>query len=619
MWTPSDGSRGGGAAIRPQSSRPTAVGAVGGGGGGPSFADPVVVFDRQQGAPNPGGQPTSSGPGGGGLSNIHHLDVGPASAKANVLALPADLTLDMEPRRGSGFTGHQAVHQSVPPAPVRPLSSGPLAYSPANNNSSNNSVPAVAAAPAPSGIAAMWGDQGAQAAPGPKAGGQGTVPVAPGSSWSSAAFPSQIVVPPIATSGSGISQGGGVREGGVGVVVTPTQSTGGMFAVGPFGSFGGANWSPQPFLPSNKAPDWSVPAGLVTGINTPGQQQQQQQALGGLAMSAAAAAAFAAPGGVRADTPGSGAGYASLQGPALPNFAGASVPNFANGPSGQPARPMHPKSSSGGPFGLTSQQQQQQQVHYNHHPQQHAGGAPKGGGPIHTPQQRVIPASAAVANLPDDIFDSKPPPGPPAQKPAQPSVAKGPPGGGPPVAGERPSAGGGRGRSGGRGRGGGRGGSLTPSAPVGEEDASQGRSGGVAQQRPESSGGGSNSREGPGPGRGFAGRNGRGAGRSLVHSAATSVPAGGAVTQPPTAQVPSQQQTADVGQSPALAYEAGGRGGGRSGGRVGGRGSGGGGRGGRGGNEGGGRGGGKQSAAKAASPAPARGEVPPAASSTEAA
>ena len=568
-------SRGGG---RPQSARP------GGGrlqdpplppapGSGPSLADPVVVFDRQQAPGHAASVPSS-------LSSLQQLagENGPAG-KSSVLALPVDLTLDMEPRRGGG--GGFTVLPG-PPASVRPLAAGPFAYSPAN------SVPvASAVAVPPSGIAAMWADQGASAAS--KVMGSTAVgAVTPGSSWGSAAFPAANAAAVSTAGGSGAREGPQLQSGtphtmfatgpfsGFGAAPPPPRGTFESQAAGPFGGLtSGANWSPhavpgaQPFLPSNKPPDWSVP-GLAVGISPSG----PQPALGGLTMNAAAAAAFAAasPGrGEASSASGAGATFGHLQNSALPNFATA---------PGQPPRPMHHGKAAGGPFGLTPQQQHQQQQQHVQQQQHQIVGVKGANG------HRVTPVAEALAILPDDIYDSKPPPGPSAQsaKPPPLSVAKGPPGA--PSA-DRPALGAsGRGRGGGRGKGGGRG------VPGDDGALRLEATGGVSREAP------------PGPGRGFAGRNGRGAGRSSVPVQAPSQGQGLSPPHQPTAPPPVAQGSPSL--QPPQPYDApvqpngvpdGGRG-------VGGRG----GRGGRGGGRGGGgRGAGKPTGTKAPI---TRGEAP---------
>ncbi|GAX74645.1 hypothetical protein CEUSTIGMA_g2093.t1 [Chlamydomonas eustigma] len=516
------------------------------GSSGPSLADPVVVFDRHQPGSRAGRQgpaasqaspatevpgaplvaasqasPATEVPGAplvaaGGVQQQQQVQPGPPLDNS-VLALPADLSLDVvpvQPRLGSNLKAFAAPALPSGDQPNR-LVGGPFGF---GAGALASPVPPRAT---PTGLAAMWNDpiKGGAAGPagvqGRGAAGQGVpgmrVPGPVAASWAGA--PGHH--PATAAAAATFAQPGsqilfGSSFGGSFSGPAPPQRPYPSGAPGVATSAGGAitassgnnTWmvqpaaGQQPFLPSNKPPDWSTGSGAsLVGMTAPSTTPQPLSGLG-----------------IPVPTfPPTGEPLSN--GPAIPNGVARAFANPMAGPSAFPVMPGGFSAAPGGQQPSNRNQMGSQAV-----PPQPGRPSPQGHHPHLKAQQhqRVNPntpaaaTNAALANLPDDIFDSKPAAKPASSRPnsrsSQPpaAAAQAPPH----VAANGAVSGNGERNAGGRGRGGrGRGGKGASDVEKGNESVP---------------------REAGGTGRGFSGRNGRGAGRSTTAAAAVAAAAAAA-------------------------------------------------------------------------------------------
>lgn len=416
----------------------------------------------------------------------------------SIIALPADLTLDVAPsllkhpqnqhQQASSFRPSAAPPVSAPSAASiqgRPIG-GPFAFGPATSGA----MPGAGGAAPPPGIAAMW--------EGSKVGAQGQTPAAPPTMAWPSVFPASAAQVTAAANGPASSQGAQLMFSTHFGFNAPPPPQRFVSQQAPFGGLAtNANWQTQqqgqqPFLPSNKPPDWSI-----------GPQSPTLGALGGLGMPGTSFAVGTSEGqqlvaGAAASNGNMVSGYGAALGPPPAALGFAMAP-----PGHQPHARAMQQGKPGNSYGLGPGQV----------PNKQPRGVAAAAVPPPPPPAVTSTSAAAVANLPDDIFDSKPGPASSGNRnsgaPAQPGRMVGP--------GEK-AHGRNSGGRGGRGRGGRMGSSgdaehAADMATSGMQDIS-GRDGG---------------------GRGFSGRNGRGAGRSSAVAAAAAAAAAlaAAATGPP--------------------------------------------------------------------------------------
>eukprot|EP00195_Chlamydomonas_chlamydogama_P016482 CAMPEP_0202907676 /NCGR_PEP_ID=MMETSP1392-20130828/43468_1 /ASSEMBLY_ACC=CAM_ASM_000868 /TAXON_ID=225041 /ORGANISM="Chlamydomonas chlamydogama, Strain SAG 11-48b" /LENGTH=1511 /DNA_ID=CAMNT_0049596685 /DNA_START=73 /DNA_END=4608 /DNA_ORIENTATION=- len=545
----------------------------------PASLDPMPVssgkpigFDRQVGGKSVAPGPPQKGPSLGGSEALSKAD---AAVALDMPPLPADLSDIMSiSSKPPGL-----VFGAAPgPGPaIRPLAHALFPGAPGDAPGSAKAAagtPTSTATPPP-GIAAMWeqpafgpGSQpgSATAASSAAAAAAGSLGVSMQSFYTSG--PSMFSGSPQPLTGPATAAGSQVGQAAVGAPGAGQQAPpplmlsmgqfsqfgGGPFAAPPtrpfmqqstFGTLGGgAFFGQQPFVPTNKQPDWSTGA-LGMGTQGTGLGPIGRLELGGMEGSFSIAPGTQAPG-VEAGNPAPG------QGQVATNIVGAG--GFAN-----PLGPPGPTLLSGGPAAF--QTQGNAQVGANRlsagfgnqqlgpHAQQQAV---KDAGKQQQQPQRGIGPDA----LPDDIFGLDTKPLTTANKAAPSAASVQPVAAAPLAAGQVPAQAGASTRQ-----------AAVPPPPPGR-DGGKGRGGrgrGGRGDVPDAASGG----RGDGPGRGFAGRNGRGAGRV---GAAGPGPAGASEQVPPAAAplapVPAASAAAAAtagGAEPTTSGGRGGRGGGRAG------------------------------------------------------